>query len=286
MEELNPRLRAFREDLADERLRGIVDAPRYVAGETAVLRDSVTDLRRAPREDAPLDSQLLLGESVKVFDSGGVWSWVQSDVDGYVGYLPTQSLTYEAPAPTHRVAVPRTFLFARPHIKSQVLAHLSLGSRVACKEARGSFLLTEDPRGGGDAWLYRPHLRGLEEFASDHVACARRFLETPYLWGGRSGFGLDCSALIQLALGECGQKVLRDSSMQETSIGASRPLDATPCYGDLIYFPGHVAIAISAEEVLHANAHTLSVALEPLDRLVARVIAESGGTGITAIRRI
>lgn len=286
MDELNPRLNAFRSDLADEALKDLVHATRYATGEAATVSEPLVDLRRAPSQEAPLDSQLLLGERLKVFDVTGAWAWVQNETDGYVGYVPNGSLARKAVTPSHRVAVPRTILFAKPDIKSQSLGYLSLGSRIAVQEEQGRFLRIQVPNCFGDAWLYRPHLLALEEYLADHVACARRFMETPYLWGGRSAFGLDCSALVQLALAESGFVVQRDSSMQEETAGRERPVDEPPAYGDLIYFPGHVAIALSATEVIHANAYSLSVAVEPLADLVARVRRECNGTGITTIRRI
>jgi hypothetical protein len=286
MSELNPRLNAFRTDLADEALKDLVPAPRYAVGEAATVCALLADLRRDPSQTAALDSQLLLGERLKVFDIAGDWAWVQNEADGYVGYVAAELIARRAVTPTHRVVVPRTILFSKPDIKSRSLGYLSLGSRVAGNDEQGKFLKVEEPNVGREAWLYRPHLFALDDFLSDHVSCARRFLETPYLWGGRSAFGLDCSALVQLALAERGIFVQRDSSMQETTVGMARPPEEPPAYGDLIYFPGHVAIALNATEVIHANAHSLSVVVEPLDDLVARVRAESGGTGITAIRRI
>lgn len=274
----SPRLNAYRADLADARLEGRVEAARFVAGRRRRVSAGVADLRRAPEDRAALDSQLLFGETVLVFEERDGWAWVQNETDGYVGYAPCSALGDEAEQATHKLSAPRSFLYPEPDIKAPPLDVLSLGARAAVTGEDGAF--SRVPGG----WIYSRHLARLADPVPDYVETALDLLGVPYLWGGRSTIGLDCSALVQLALDRAGIACLRDSGQQETTLGSARPLDQPPERGDIIYFPGHVAIALDAKRVVHANAFDMLTAIEPLADVVARVVAESG-RGVTAIRR-
>lgn len=284
MSSLDPRLHPFRDDLAAVYLKDRVQAARYVAGERRQVARGILDLRRAPRDDAPLDSQLLHGEAVNVYDQAEGWAWVQSTGDGYVGYVASTALSAEVAAPTHSLAALRSYLFSEPDFKSPTLDLLSMASPVAVVEERGDFT-----RLAGGGWLFGRHLVPLGETVADYVETARAFLGTPYLWGGRSSIGLDCSTLVQLSLACAGIPVQRDSYMQATSAGEALnglPHEVDLQRGDLVFSPGHVAIMLDANRVVHANAFSMSVAVEPLKDLEARVRAETGGTGFTGVRRI
>ena len=283
MTELDPRLNAFRGDLADEALKGQVKAPRFVQGLVKQVARGVADLRRAPDEATPLDSQLLFGETVTVFEEKDGWAWVQNVADGYVGYTPAAALDAGRHDPTHQVAVARTFLYPEPNLKAPPVDWLSIASHVAVVGERQRFSALAS---GG--FVYTDHLLGPGEHREDYVETALGLVGLPYLWGGRSSLGLDCSALVQLSLALTagrGDGCRRDSEQQVDSLGQARPIDIPPERGDLIYFPGHVAIALDATMVVNANAHHMLVTVERLADLTARVIAESG-RGITAIRRL
>lgn len=274
---LDPRLTPARPDLAAESLRGIVDAPRYVAGTPRRVVAPVAPLRRRPAGDAPLETEALFGETVQVYDTDTEgWCFVQLDADHYVGYLPSDALAAPDPAgPTHKVAALRTFLFPGPDIKLPPLAALPGGSRVSVRDLRGAFAVTPD------GFLPAVHLAPLEARAPDFVAAAAGFLGTPYLWGGRSSLGIDCSGLVQAALAACGIGAPRDSDMQETALGAELPPDAPLTWGDLLFWPGHVAIAEGPDMLIHANAFHMAVAREPRAAAVDRI----AGTGLP-LRRV
>jgi len=290
MKPLDPRLHAYRGDLAAEALSGRVEAARFVAGEAAQVCRGIADLRKRPAADAPLDSQLLFGEAVTRYDTADGWAWVQSREDGYVGYVEATALSARFAAPSRRVAVLRTFLYPEPDLKAPPLDCLSMASPVEVTAEQGVF---SEVRSGADgsAWIYSRHLAALDDVVADYTATALQFLGAPYLWGGKGSLGLDCSALIQLALARAGIACQRDSDMQAESLGEAVPYEAgnyTPRYGDLIYSPGHVAIALDETRVVHANAHHMLVTIEPLANLLARVEADSGraaGQGIDAVRR-
>lgn len=279
MTKLDPRLHAFRPDLAAGHLKGRVEAARFVVGERRQVARGITDLRREPAAEAELNSQLLGGEVVTLYDQADGWAWVQNMTDGYVGYVPLETLSAEVRQPSHVVAVLRSFVYPQADLKTPVLDCLSMTAAVAVVREIDGF---SELAGGG--WVYQRHLAPLDEVAPDYVATALRFLGVPYLWGGRSSLGLDCSALVQIALNRAGRPCPRDSDMQAESLGEARPPDAEPERGDLIYLPDHVAIALDDWRVVHANALDMLVAIEPLADLVARFETECG-LGITAVRR-
>jgi cell wall-associated NlpC family hydrolase len=262
------RLHAFRADLADIRLEGRVTAGRFVEAASASIHVPIADLRPAPDATRGIDTQLLYGEPVFVFERRDGWAWVQAQEDGYVGYLPEEQL---APVmqPTHWISVPRSFVYPEPELRKVPLHALSMGSRVTVTgeaETRGTrYLLLA----GGGAIIAGHALAMGEAMAPDYVSIATEFLHTPYLWGGRSGFGIDCSGLVQLAMMMAGRKAPRDSDMQAQFGRVIGRHDLVR--GDLVFWKGHVGIMEDAETLLHANGHTMTVARENLDAAIERI---------------
>lgn len=269
----DPRLLAHRPDLADIRLQGEVRAERYVEGRPARIGVAVADVLSAPRVDAGMNTQFLLGEDIVVFEEGAGWAWVQSASDGYVGYVSAASLAERKSETTHMLMAPRSFLYPGPDLKLPRQGVLSMGSRVTVvgtTSTRG----TEYAHLSSGKTLIASHLRPLAEHATDYVAVAERLLETPYLWGGTSALGVDCSGLVQLAMRLCGRAVLRDSDMQQAGLGDALepgPDNKALRRGDLVFWKGHVAIMTDGETMIHANGHTMSVAREPLRAAIDRI---------------
>lgn len=264
------RLFAYRPDLAEEALRGTVAAGQYVTGTPARIAAPLAALRPRPDEAAGIDTQVLFGETVRVLDRADGWAWVKSDVDGYVGYLPETALE-AAPetAATHIVAVPRTFAYTGADLRTPAAFALSIGSRLTIvgeSETRGTRYFTLE---GGQSVIAGHCLPVGDKASDDYVAVAGRFLETPYLWGGRSGFGLDCSALVQLSLMMTGKSAPRDSDMQAAGLGTPIAREELR-RGDLVFWNGHVAIMEDEATIIHANGHTMSVAREPLATAIER----------------
>jgi cell wall-associated NlpC family hydrolase len=265
---LDRRLHAFRPDLADEALKGSVEAQNFVRGEPSRIAVPVAQLRPAPDLARGIDTELLFGETVRVFHRADGFAWVQADQDGYVGYLPETMLGMPAEA-THRITVPRTFVYPEAELRKPPQAMLSMGSRVTVvgeAETRGTryFMLAD-----GGAVIARHCLSVSEVVGDDYVAVAERFVETPYLWGGRSGFGIDCSGLVQLALLMVGEPAPRDSDMQ-ARIGTAIAREELR-RGDLVFWKGHVGIMEDEETLLHANGHTMTVARENFVAAVDRI---------------
>ncbi|TIW61566.1 MAG: NlpC/P60 family protein [Mesorhizobium sp.] len=279
------RLHAFRSDLADARLKGEVTAERFVAGRPARIAVPVADVRKAPRPDAGINTQFLSGDDVLVFEDIKGWAWVQSERDGYVGYVAANELGGREHEPTHVVCVPRTFVYPGPDLRFPIAGNLSMGSTLTvtgAAETRGTHYAVLS---SGQA-LIAGHLQPVGDVAADYVSVAETFLGTPYLWGGVSGFGIDCSGLVQLAMRMAGRDVLRDSDMQAKGIG--EPLEPRPDYsglrrGDLVFWKGHVAIMTDAETMIHANGHTMLVSREGLKEAVDRIGYLYGGP--TGFRR-
>jgi cell wall-associated NlpC family hydrolase len=270
----DPRRHAYREGLAAESLRDRVKAPRYVQGERRQIDAPALPLRREPRFDATLDTEALFGETLTLFDESEGWAWVQLARDGYVGYMPSEGLSSAVTAPTHRVAILRTYIYPSPDIKTPPLALLSLNALLSVAGEEGRFLALKS---GG--FVIATHACKIAQHAADFVDVALAFRGTPYLWGGRTSLGVDCSGLVQLAHEAAGLPCPRDADMQEKELG--RPLDwqgaGTLVRGDLVFWDGHVGIMTGAQDLVHASAYQMVVVEEPLAEARARIAASKGG---------
>ena len=278
---IDPRLNAIRPDIADARLAAAAGDARLVEGVLKEVAVPLLSLHREPRFDARLDTQALMGERVRVFDTREGWAWLQLESDFYVGYAALDDLSDAASAPTHRVAVPSTFMFPAPDIKSQPAVTLTLNAKLRVLRQDERFAHLANGR-----FVVARHLKPVGENEADFVAVAESYLHVPYLWGGKSVLGLDCSGLVQLSLQAAGKASPRDSDMQEKALGQNLPKDDLDGLrrGDLVFWDGHVGIMRDARTLLHANGHFMQVTSEPLKDAVERIAARSGK--ITSIKRL
>jgi len=276
---LDPRITPARGDIAAAFLRGQVTAARYVEGEIFAVIAPQAPLRRAPRPDVALDTEALYGEHITVYDrTEDGWAWGQLEQDGYVGWIPEAALARPGPMPTHKVAALRTLIFPGPSIKVPPLEMLPFGAMLAVETLAPPFAALA---AGGHVPLV--HLVPVSHTEADPVAVAERLLGAPYLWGGRSSLGLDCSALVQTALTACGISCPRDSDMQEAALGVTIGLKDIR-RGDLLFWPGHVAMARDTMTMIHANAFHMAVAIEPIEAALARIAAT--GSTLSSVRRV
>ena len=283
MRAFDPRVTPARADLAAKELEGKVAAARYVAGEVYEIIEPQAPLRGEPSHEAPLLTEALKGERVTIYEKNDEgWAWGQLAADGYVGWLSANALAPPGAPPTHKVAALRTLVFPGPSIKLAPLEALPLGARVAVARREERMAVTQS---GG--YLPAVHLAPIDVYEADFVAVAERFLGVPYLWGGKTMLGLDCSGLVQIALAACGISCPRDSDMQEEALGS--PIAAATDRsdlkrGDLVFWTGHVAIVRDRANFLHANAFHMAVAIEPIGDAIARI--RGAGGEITGVRRI
>jgi cell wall-associated NlpC family hydrolase len=277
----DPRLTPARPDLAAKYLEGKVTAARFVEGEAFEISEALAPLRNAPSSDAELATQALRGERVTIYDRNGEgFAWGQLNSDGYVGWLPDRALAKPGAAPTHKVTALRTFAFPGPSIKLPPVDTLVMGTAITVTREDGAFAVTRE-----GFYLPRHHVGSLDEMAADFVAVAERFVGTPYLWGGKSSLGIDCSGLVQVSLNAAGTGCPRDSDMQRDGLGrALDPAESKKLQrGDLIFWNGHVAIVRDADTIVHANAYHMATVVENTRDAIARIKAS---IGITAIKRL
>ncbi|MEO1314657.1 MAG: NlpC/P60 family protein, partial [Pseudomonadota bacterium] len=236
-----------RPDLAAGHLKGQVEAARFVDGQTLQVSVPVLDMASAPGA-AALSSQLLFGERFEVYatDPQNGLAWGQSVTDGYVGYVNSQGLGPAGTA-THRVATRSAQTYADPELKRVPLMTLPWMAQVTVEAREAGYVRIADGQ-----WLPETQIGPLSETAPDYVSVAETLIGAPYIWGGRSALGLDCSALVQLALAAAGTPFPRDSDQQQA---AAQPITPPLSRGDLVFWRGHVGIMQDATRLLHANAH-------------------------------
>ncbi|WP_439533249.1 C40 family peptidase [Polymorphobacter sp.] len=272
---LDPRNHVARPDLVDIALAGQVAAARYTAPQPMVCAWPQVPMRGAADVAASAVSELLHGEGFDLFDIVEDWGFGRSAYDRYTGWVPIAALAEPAsePALPHRITARSAPLFSAPDIKSAIDRLLPMGSHISAVPAGRFLALT----GGG--FIHAAHAAPLA--GPDLLSVARRFLGAPYVWGGRSPHGVDCSGLVQASLGLCGVSAPRDSDQQRDGLGIAMPFEARAA-GDLIFFPGHVGIIAPGDRLLHANAHWMTVCEEPL----ADVLGRLGDGAVLAVKRL
>ena len=261
-----------RPDLAAAHLKGKVEAERYTQATPLAVSVPLAPLTARPDGEAPLDSQLLYGEGFAAYEQDGGWAWGQADGDGYVGYVPRACLMRAGPAPTHRVSQPMTHVYPAPAKKTRPVGWLSYGALVRVEGAEAGFAALAT---GG--FVPAPHLAPRDAAVVDWVAEAERLLGIPYLWGGRGSTGLDCSALVQLALQAAGCGCPRDSDMQEAELGRTLAPGTAPQRGDLMFWAGHVGIMLDPARLLHSNGLNMAVGIETLETVRVRILTAGDG---------
>lgn len=275
----DPRLTPARPDLAADHLKGKVEAARFVEGVTQQVIAGVAPIRKEPSHQAPLLTEALYGERITVYETDDEgWAWGQLAKDGYVGWVPAAALLAPDAEPTHKVSALRTFAFPGPSIKLPPMDALPMGAAVNVARTDDTFAITS-----AGAYIPKRHVVPLATNEPDFVAVAERFVNVPYLWGGKSGLGIDCSGLVQIALHACGIACPRDSDMQEKALGKSVSLAGLQG-GDLVFWKGHVAIATGRNALVHANAFHMAVTAEPVAEALTRIAAS--GSQVTSVRRL
>ena len=261
---MDRRLTPATDRVALESLRGQLDRPAYAAGRPARLAVPLTDLLTAP--DGRRDRQLVFGTDLTVIEERGEMAFVQSALDGYCGWVRADAVSHDLPALTHVVTAPATHVYPAPDMKRPEGMSLTRGSRLSVTGIEGGFA---ELAGGG----FVPAQHVGDQPSDDPAGVAETMLGTPYLWGGNSRSGIDCSGLAQLALTECGIACPGDSDLQREAF----PMTDDIRRGDLLFWPGHVAVALSPDMMIHATAWQMAVIRESIPDAIARIEAAGDG---------
>jgi len=246
------------------------------SGEVMSIAVSVADLRDAP--EGKRDRQIIYGEDFRVVEMRDGWAYGCAQKDGYAGYLHAVDLV-EKRKPTHFVSARSSHIYPEPDFKSEEIAPLSFGSRLVIVAEGDRFAELSSGK-----FIPRPHIAPIDQLFDDPIEAAERFMGVPYLWGGNSIWGLDCSGLVQMALLACGVDCPGDADMQQASIGVAIGDNGKPQRGDLFFWKGHVGLIRDENTLLHANAHHMAVVDEPLDQAIERIMAQGDGP-VTGRRR-
>ena len=271
-----------RPDLAAAHLEGQIEADRFIEPVDKQVGHANVWLRSGPQADAPVDTELLFGEVFAVLEEKDGWAWGFARNDGYTGYVPSDALDDEVHMASHRVSALRTYVLSKPDLKSPPAELISLNSRIAAGRRDGNYVEVI-----GTGWVPQFHIAPVSASEPDYVAVAERFYAVPYLWGGKTSVGIDCSALVQLSLEAAGIPAPRDTDLQEAELGGRWrhvEADAPKRRGDLVFWKGHVGIMTDGEQLLHANAYHMAVELEPLAEAVER-IEKTAGPVTSVLRR-
>jgi cell wall-associated NlpC family hydrolase len=265
----DPRLSPARADLAAAHLKGKVEAARFVDGQSKQAIRGTVALRAEPSFDALLHTEILFGERFTVYEEKNGWAWGQAALDFYVGYARSSEFAAPGPAPTHRVSALKTALQPSPEVKRGAVDFLPMNAKVAVMGEQDRYAKIAD-----GLYVFAGHLVPIATKITDWVSVAERFVGFPYLWGGKTADGLDCSGIIQLALEAGGIKALRDADMMEAMLGKPLPLSADFSglrRGDIVFWEEHMGVMVDGARLLHANGFHMQVTVEPLNEVAARI---------------
>lgn len=273
------RITAARPDLAAAHLKGVIEAERYREGRIKCVAHAAVGLRAAPSTDATLETELLFGEIFTVYELKNGWVWGQAALDSHVGYAPADAFSEVSAPPTHHVTARATPLLTAPDVKQPSRLILPMNAKLNVAEPGDRFTMLAD---GG--YVYSAHIAPLETHAPDWLAVAETFLSVPYLWGGKTFAGIDCSGLIQTALEAAGIAAPRDTDLMENALGQSIALDAALERGDLIFWKGHMGALLDPERLIHASGHHMQVVIEDFTAARKRIFAD--GLPVRTIKRL
>ncbi len=288
------RITPYKDDFAASYLKDVVEAKNYGDAIRHQVMMPVIPLHKAPAAASMMDTQLILGAEFDIYDIHNGWAWgqeVQEDSSkhssgrsgGYVGYVPNMALARTPEAPTHFISAVRAPVFIKPDLKTAIRTTLPLNAKVSVEGSEGDYLKIPDM-----GYVHRNHITAIKQasdnLGGDFVCAAELHLGLPYVWGGISPDGVDCSGLVQTSLRAVGQDAPRDADMQEAALGDLVAKDTELKRGDLIFWKGHVGILRDANTLLHANAHHMLVTSEPLSEAITRIEKTTGA--VTSIKRL
>ena len=273
---MDPRLTPANQNVACSSLRGQIEHTNFVEGQNYQVNVPFVDLLGAP--DGERHRQLIYGSKVKYFGETDGWAFIQNAYDNYVGYVPRETINLDTNK-THIVSAPLSHVFSEPNIKAKNIATLPLAAKVSGKTVENGFLEIEL------GWIPVRHIKLKTEFATNPVEVSKLFLNSPYLWGGNTCLGIDCSGLIQISMLLCGLNCPGDSDQQLNSIGQSIDIGSPQKTGDILFWKGHVAWVLNEAHILHANAYHMITVIEKTSDVIERIKSQEGNN-IVAHKRL
>ena len=274
---MDPRLTPANEIVACSTLKGKIKHTNFVEGKNYQINVPFVDLLGAP--DGKRNRQLIYGSKVKYFGETDGWAFIQNIYDSYVGYVPKNTIVSEKEK-THIVIVPLAYVFLEPNIKSRNIEMLPLAAKVSGEIVKNGFLETEL------GWMSVSQLKQKTELSKDPVEVSKLFQHAPYLWGGNTSLGIDCSGLIQVSLLLCGVDCPGDSDQQMNTLGHNLDIGSPRKKGDILFWKGHVAWALNEKQILHANAYHMATVIEEANEAIERIEKQDNNSVIAHKRLI
>jgi len=274
---MDPRLTPANEIIACGTLKGKIRHLNFVEGKNYQINVSFVDLLATP--DGKRNRQLIYGSQVKYFGESDGWAFIQNRYDKYVGYVPRSAIVKETEK-THIVSAPLTHVFIEPNVKSRNVDMLPLAARVSGEMIENGFLETEL------GWISISQLKRKTELSKDPVEISKLLQNAPYLWGGNTSLGIDCSGLIQISMLLCGLDCPGDSDQQMNTLGQNLDIGSPRKKGDILFWKGHVAWAVNERQILHANAFHMATVIEEANEAIERIKKQDNNNVIAHKRLI
>ena len=228
----------------------------------------VSDLRKKPDKMSELETQCLLGENLILIEKKNDWGYCKCELDNYYGWINLSELG-EIDSSNYKINTLLTHVYSEPDMKSNILYCLHFNSKVSIIKKYQNW--SKVSIGKNDGYIFNRHITKLSNVDNNFVRTSKLFLNTPYLWGGKTCLGIDCSGLVQIVLHSAGIYIPRNTSEQQ-SFTSERLIEKKKVEDFcLIFWKGHVAISIEKNKIIHSNAYHMSVIIEPLDEAITRI---------------
>ena len=222
-------------------------------------------------------TQLLCGDTFKILERHGSWIKIKNDSDHYKGFIKNKNFLINQKN-THKIHNLRVSLYSQPNIKNKIKKELSFGSRIKVVEKKGKFYKFDK------LWIKKDDLKEINYKTKDTFKNIRKFINVKYKWGGKHFKGIDCSALVQLFFNFNNKFCPRDTKDQIKYFKKKIKLKKIK-KNDLIFWKGHVALALSKKKMIHAYGPLKKVVVMSTAKAINRIY-ETVDLKVIGIRRV